>query len=79
MPLKLRSEATARKIGKTIGVFEEMDMLDNHRIGKFMCITVSLDLRNPLKTGIIITSKEETFGWTSNMRGCLIFALRVEG
>lgn len=54
MPLKLRSEATARKIGKTIGVFEEMDKLDNHRIGKFMCIKVSLDLRNPLKTGIII-------------------------
>jgi hypothetical protein len=51
LPLKLRTEGMAKKLGNNIGNFEEMDMKECNRIGKFLRIRVSLDLRKPLKRG----------------------------
>ncbi|CAJ2671908.1 unnamed protein product [Trifolium pratense] len=51
LPLKLRSEGMAKKLGNILGTFEEMDMKDCNRMGKFLRIRVSMDLRKPLKRG----------------------------
>jgi interleukin-1 receptor-associated kinase 1 len=49
LPLKLRSEGMAKKLGNILGNFEEMDMKECNRMGKFLRIRVSMDLRKPLK------------------------------
>jgi hypothetical protein len=41
----------AKKLGNILGTFEEMDMKDCNRMGKFLRIRVSMDLRKPLKRG----------------------------
>lgn len=51
LPLKLRSEAMAKKLGNILGMFEEMDMKEVNRMGKFLRIRTSLDLTKPLKRG----------------------------
>ncbi|CAJ2634985.1 unnamed protein product [Trifolium pratense] len=48
---KLRSEGLAKKLGNSLGNFEEMDLKECNRMGKFLRIRVSLDLRKPLKRG----------------------------
>lgn len=54
LPLKLRSEAMARKIGSIIEVFEEVDPKECNRMGRFLRLKNSLDLRKPLKRGTVI-------------------------
>lgn len=56
-PLKLRSEAMAKKIESIMGLYEEVDMKDCHRMGRFIRLKVSLDLRQFLKNGTIIKFK----------------------
>ncbi|XP_024629915.1 uncharacterized protein [Medicago truncatula] len=51
LPLKLRSEAMTQKLGNILGVFEEMDMKEINRMGKFLRIKTSLDLTKLLKRG----------------------------
>ncbi|CAJ2652060.1 unnamed protein product [Trifolium pratense] len=51
LPLKLRSEGIAKKLGNTVGTFEEMDFKDINRMGKFLRMRVSVDLKKPLKRG----------------------------
>jgi hypothetical protein len=51
LPLKLRSEAMAKKLGNILGDFEEMDMEEINRMRKFLRIKASLDLTKPLKRG----------------------------
>lgn len=51
LPLKLRSEAMAQKLGNILGVFEEMNMKEINRMGKFLRMRTSLDLTKPLKRG----------------------------
>ncbi|MCH96370.1 hypothetical protein A2U01_0017356, partial [Trifolium medium] len=52
LPLKLRSEGMAKKLGNILGNFEEMDTKECNRMGKFLRIRVSMDLRKPLKRRI---------------------------
>ncbi|XP_058762169.1 uncharacterized protein LOC131635558 [Vicia villosa] len=59
LPLMLRSNTMARKIGNIIGSFEEMDPRDACRKGCFMRIKVTMDLQQPLKRGTIIKFKEK--------------------
>jgi hypothetical protein len=51
LPLKLRSEAMAKKLGNILGMFEEMDMKEVNTMRKFLRIRTSLDLTKPLKRG----------------------------
>ncbi|GAU21788.1 hypothetical protein TSUD_329120, partial [Trifolium subterraneum] len=51
LPLKLRSEGIAKKLGNTVGTFEEMDMKESNRMGKFLRMRVYVDLKKPLKRG----------------------------
>ncbi|XP_058761605.1 uncharacterized protein LOC131634999 [Vicia villosa] len=59
LPLMLRSEAMARKLGGILGTFEEMDLREAHRNGRFLRIKVSLDLKQPLKRGTVMQFKEK--------------------
>ncbi|XP_058783267.1 uncharacterized protein LOC131657939 [Vicia villosa] len=59
LPLVLRSEAMARKLGNIMGNFEEMDTKEAYRNGRFLRIKVSLDLRKPLKRGTVVKFKEK--------------------
>ncbi|CAJ2638278.1 unnamed protein product [Trifolium pratense] len=54
LPLKLRSDAMALRLGNTIGQFVEADSKDGHRLGKFLRVKVSIDLRKPLKRGTVL-------------------------
>lgn len=49
LPLKLRSDLMARKLGDLVGKFLEVDQRDTNRMGKSIRIKVDIDLRNPLK------------------------------
>ncbi|XP_058749873.1 uncharacterized protein LOC131622870 [Vicia villosa] len=60
LPLLLRSEPMAKKIGDILGSFEEMDMKDAHRNGKFLRIKVKMDLKKPLKRGTVVRYKEKS-------------------
>jgi len=51
LPLKLRSEGIAKKIGNMVGKFLEMDEKECNRMGKFLRIQISIDLKKPLKKG----------------------------
>src|SRR3954471_16744334 len=55
----LRSEAMARKLGGILGKFEEMDMREANRNGRFLRIKVTLDLKLPLKRGTVVKFKEK--------------------
>ncbi|MCH88312.1 zinc CCHC-type-like protein, partial [Trifolium medium] len=54
LPLKLRSESMAKKLGDIIGSFMEVDSKDCNRLGKFLRVKTSIDLRKPLKRGTIV-------------------------
>ncbi|XP_058765441.1 uncharacterized protein LOC131638928 [Vicia villosa] len=60
LPLMLRSETMARKVGQILGTFEEMDTKEGHRSGRFLRIKVKIDLNNPLKRGTVVRFKEKT-------------------
>lgn len=49
----------ARKLGNIIGTFEEMDIKEAHGNGRFMRVKVTLDLKEPLKRGTVITFKDK--------------------
>lgn len=49
-----------KNIGDILGGFEEIDMKDAHRNGKFLRIKVKMDLKNPLKTGAVVRYKEKS-------------------
>jgi len=51
LPLKLRSEWIAKKTGNMVGKFLEMDEKKCNRMGKFLRIRISIDLKKPLKKG----------------------------
>jgi hypothetical protein len=55
LPLKLRTDVVAAKLGGTIGKFVEVDSKDKNRMGKFLRIKTTVDLRKPLKRGTVIT------------------------
>ncbi|XP_058754368.1 uncharacterized protein LOC131627544 [Vicia villosa] len=59
LPLKLRSEAMAKKIGGILGTFEEMDPREVCKNGRFLRIKVTLDLKAPLKRGTVVKFKEK--------------------
>ncbi|XP_058782243.1 uncharacterized protein LOC131656565 [Vicia villosa] len=59
LPLMLRSETMAWKIGGILGTFEEMDQKDAHRNGRFLRIKVKMDLKLPLKRGTVVKFKEK--------------------
>ncbi|XP_058727213.1 uncharacterized protein LOC131598649 [Vicia villosa] len=59
LPLMLRSEAMARKLGSLVGKFEELDMRDACRNGRFMRLKVTIDLKLPLKRGTMVKFKEK--------------------
>lgn len=55
----LRSENMARKIGAIVGTFEEMDVRETCRNGRFLRIKATIDLKLPLKRGTIVKFKEK--------------------
>ncbi|XP_058774390.1 uncharacterized protein LOC131648672 [Vicia villosa] len=59
LPLMLRSETMAKKLGNIIGTYEKMDVKEAHRNDRFLRIKVTLNLKEPLKRGTIITFKEK--------------------
>ncbi|XP_058771885.1 uncharacterized protein LOC131645226 [Vicia villosa] len=59
LPLNLRSDSMAKKIGSVLGNFEEMDNREVCRNGRFLRIKVKLDLRAPLKRGTMVKVKEK--------------------
>ncbi|CAI8609824.1 unnamed protein product [Vicia faba] len=59
VPLMLRSEAMARKLGGILGVFEEMDQKEAHKNGRFLRIKVTIHLKQPLKRGTIVRFKDK--------------------
>ncbi|XP_058732884.1 uncharacterized protein LOC131604465 [Vicia villosa] len=59
LPLMLRSEAMAKKLGGILGDFEELDTKEAHRNGRFLRIKVNIDLRKPLKRGTMVRFKEK--------------------
>ncbi|XP_058776541.1 uncharacterized protein LOC131650847 [Vicia villosa] len=59
LPLKLRSETMAKKLGGILGEFEEMDLKEAHRNGRFLRLKVKVDLKQPLKRGTVVRFKEK--------------------
>ncbi|XP_058725488.1 uncharacterized protein LOC131596762 [Vicia villosa] len=59
LPLMLRSEAMAKKLGGILGKFEEMDMKEANRNGRFLRIKVTMDLKLPLKRGTVVRFKDK--------------------
>jgi hypothetical protein len=54
LPLKLRSESMAKKLGDIIGSFVEVDSKDCNRTGRFLRVKTLIDLRKPLKRGTLV-------------------------
>jgi len=54
LPLKLRSDAMAMKLGNSLGTFVEVDNKEGNRMGKFLRLKATVDLRKPLKRGTVI-------------------------
>lgn len=54
LPLKLRSDAMAKKLGDVLGKFVEVDSKEGNRLGKFLRVKVTVDLRKPLKRGTVV-------------------------
>jgi hypothetical protein len=57
LPLKLRSDSIAKKIGDVIGVYVGTDQCDVYRMGIFLRIRVLLDLKMPLVRGTLVCYK----------------------
>ncbi|XP_058775409.1 uncharacterized protein LOC131649675 [Vicia villosa] len=57
LPLMLRSEAIAQKMGNIIGEFVEMDMREAHRNGRFLRVKAKIDLKSSLKRGTVVRFK----------------------
>ncbi|PNX69407.1 cysteine desulfurase mitochondrial-like, partial [Trifolium pratense] len=55
LPLKLRTDVVAVKLGDTMGKFVEVDNNEGNRMGKCLRIKTTVDLRKPLKRGTVIT------------------------
>lgn len=54
LPLKLRSDSMAKKLGDIIGEHKETDPKECNRAGRFLRVQASVDLRKPLKRGTVI-------------------------
>lgn len=54
LPLVLRTDQMAERIGNLVGKYEEADKLETHRLGKFLRLKVSIDLKKPLKRGTVL-------------------------
>lgn len=78
LPLKLRTEAVARKIGKLMGGFEELDLTAAHLNGRFLRLKASIDLNAPLKRGTKLVFRTEIFGSISSTKDFLISVSYVE-
>lgn len=74
----LRYEVMARKIRNIIVNFEEMDLKDAHKNGRFLRINLTLDLMNPLKRGTVVNFKEKAYESILSLRDCPHFILYVE-
>lgn len=59
LPLMLRKNAMAKKLGGILGSFEEVDQKDVHRNGRFLRIKVMVDLKHPLKSRIVVRFKDK--------------------
>ncbi|XP_058757456.1 uncharacterized protein LOC131630719 [Vicia villosa] len=59
LPLMLRSEVMARKLGGILGKFEEMDTKEANRIDRFLRLKVTIDLKMPLKRGTVVRFKDK--------------------
>lgn len=59
LPLKLRSEAMAKKLGNIIGSHVETDPKDVNRLGRFLRLKATIDLRQPLKRGTVVKYQEK--------------------
>ncbi|XP_058763301.1 uncharacterized protein LOC131636707 [Vicia villosa] len=59
LPLMLRSEAMAKKLGGILGEYVEMDQKEAHRNGRFLRLKVKMDLKKPLKRGTVVRFKEK--------------------
>ncbi|XP_058742109.1 uncharacterized protein LOC131614556 [Vicia villosa] len=59
LPLIIRTEVMAKKIGGIIGTFEKMDQKEAHKNGRFLRIKVTMDLKQPLKRGTVVKFKEK--------------------
>jgi hypothetical protein len=60
LPLKIRSDSMAKKLGNIIGQYEETDPNDRNRTGRFLRLKVSIDLRKPLKRGTVIKYQDKS-------------------
>lgn len=54
LPLKPRSDAMALKLGNNLGTFVEVDNKEGNKMGKFLWLKVTVDLRKPLKRGTMV-------------------------
>jgi hypothetical protein len=54
LPLRLRSDAMAKRLGDLLGNFIEVDNKDGNRLGKFLRVKTLIDLRKPLKRGTVV-------------------------
>lgn len=70
LPLRLRTDAMATRLGNMMGIFEEADTRDCNRLGKFLRVKVSIDLKRPTKRGTAIRfqGKESSSGTKDFMR-----------
>lgn len=57
LPLKLRSNEIAKKLGDMLGKFVEVDSKESNRMGKFLRVKATIDLRKPLKRRTVIKYK----------------------
>lgn len=54
LPLRLRTDNMVARLGDMMGVFEEADTRDYNRLGKFMRVKVSIDLKKPVRRGTVV-------------------------
>jgi hypothetical protein len=60
LPLKIRSDSIAKKLGNIIGQYEESDPNEKNRTGRFLRLKVLIDLRKPLKRGTVIRYQDRS-------------------
>lgn len=54
LPLRLRTHNMAVRLGNMMGLLEEADTRYSNRLGKFLRVKVSIDLKKPVKRGTVI-------------------------